>query len=94
MMQKKRRWHENFAKWKKRFDLLNFSLLRVVKCIFPKVRKMKEKMGNKGKKSSSSSSKSQKSKPAVDESALSQKPKAVVEVDLFSSPSASGSKAK
>ena len=22
MMQKKRRWHENFAKWKKRFDLL------------------------------------------------------------------------
>ena len=24
MMQKKRRWHENFAKWKKRFDLLIF----------------------------------------------------------------------
>ena len=55
---------------------------------------MKEKMGNKGKKSSSSSPKSHKSKPAVDESAPSQKPKAVVEVDLFSSPSASGSKAK
>ena len=55
---------------------------------------MKEKMGNKGKKSSSSLSKTQKSKPAVDESAPSQKPKAVVEVDLFSSPSASGSEAK
>ena len=55
---------------------------------------MKEKMGKKGKKPSSSSPKSQKSKAAVDETAPSQKTKAVTEVDLFNSPSSSGSKAK
>ena len=55
---------------------------------------MKGKMGKKGKKPSSSSPKSQKSKAAVDETAPSQKTKAVTEVDLFNSPSSSGSKAK
>ena len=99
---RKKRWLKSFRQWKKRFQFL-LPLFKV-NCLFSillflillsinQVRKMKERMGKKNiKKSDSTSPGGSKIKPGGAISAAATKK--VTEVDLFSSPSSSASKAK